>query len=150
MIINLIGQPGAGKTTIADKLKIYVPKYINIDGDDIRNILRNKDYSENGRRKNIQNAYNIALFLESKEYIPVISLVSPYRDLREWLKNQTDVFEFYIKTSEIRGREKYFVDDFEEPINNYTLVDTTGKDAFDIVKNQIKPIIMSSFGEIVQ
>ena len=143
MIINLIGQPGSGKTTISEKLNVYVPKYIKIDGDELRSILSNKDYSENGRRRNIQTAYNIALFLEKKGFTPVISLVSPYRDLREWLKNQTEVFEFYIKTSEIRGRENFFVEDFEEPIDNFSLIDTTNKDAFDIVKNHIKPIITS-------
>lgn len=150
MIINLIGQPGAGKTTISQKLNLFVPIQMNIDGDEVRDIFQNKDYSENGRRKNIQNAYNIALFLDKKGYNPIISLVSPYRDLREWLKNQTDVFEFYIKTSDIRGRENFFVENFEEPLNNFTLVDTTGKQAFDIVKNQIYPIIKSSIRQIVQ
>jgi adenylylsulfate kinase len=77
MIINLIGQPGAGKTSISQKLNLFVPIQMNIDGDEVRDIFQNKDYSENGRRKNIQNAYNIALFLDKKGYNPIISLVSP-------------------------------------------------------------------------
>lgn len=63
MIINLTGQAGSGKTTIAKEITNILPKSINIDGDELREIFVNKDYSEAGRRKNIQNAYNIALFL---------------------------------------------------------------------------------------
>jgi adenylylsulfate kinase-like enzyme len=141
MIINLIGQPGSGKTTISKLLQLEIPKSISIDGDEIRDIFNNKDYSEVGRRKNIQNAYNIALFLEKKGFNPIISLVSPYRDLREWLKEQTEVFEFYIYTSDIRGREKFFVENYEIPIDNYTSIDTTNKEPSDVVENQIKDII---------
>ena len=101
MIINLTGQAGAGKTTISKELLKLIPNSINIDGDELRDILNNKDYSETGRRNNIKTAYNIALFLEKKEFVPIISLISPYKDLREELKERTEVFECYIFTSEI-------------------------------------------------
>jgi adenylylsulfate kinase-like enzyme len=50
MIINLTGQAGAGKTSIAKELIKILPNSINIDGDELREIIYNKDYSENGRR----------------------------------------------------------------------------------------------------
>jgi len=125
MIINLIGQPGAGKTSIAKVLLGTPMRVINVDGDELRNLFANKDYSEAGRRANIQNAYNIAIFLESQGFLPVISLISPYKDLRESLKAKTKVLEFYLKTSNIRGREDFFAPNFEEPETDFITLDTT-------------------------
>ena len=140
MIINLTGQAGAGKTTISKELLKLIPNSINIDGDELRDILNNKDYSETGRRNNIKNAYNIALFLEKKEFVPIISLISPYKDLREELKERTEVFECYIFTSEIRGREKYFVEGYEKPDKYFLPIDTTGREALDIA-NEVSVLI---------
>lgn len=127
MIINLTGQAGAGKTTIAKELCNQLPNSINIDGDELRDIFKNKDYSENGRRNNITNAYNIALFLEAKGYTPIISLISPYKDLRDDLKNKTNVLEFYIYTTSIRGREDFFVKGYEKPTEKFMPINTTDK-----------------------
>jgi energy-coupling factor transporter ATP-binding protein EcfA2 len=140
MIINLTGQAGAGKTTISKELLKLIPNSINIDGDELRDILNNKDYSETGRRNNIKTAYNIALFLEKKEFVPIISLISPYKDLREELKERTEVFECYIFTSEIRGREKYFVEGYEKPDKYFLPIDTTGREALDIA-NEVSVLI---------
>jgi adenylylsulfate kinase-like enzyme len=126
MIINLTGQAGAGKTSIAKELLNRIPKSINIDGDELRDIFKNKDYSEQGRRNNITNAYNIALFLEAKGFIPIISLISPYKDLRDDLKNRTKVLEFYIFTTEIRGRENFFAEGYQKPTEKFLPIDTTG------------------------
>ena len=51
-VIWFTGQPGAGKTTLAKELirKLSNEKVIHIDGDDLRDVLDNKDYSERGRR----------------------------------------------------------------------------------------------------
>ncbi len=61
-VIWLTGQPGAGKTTLAKEMvrRFNNDKVINIDGDDLRDVLDNKDYSERGRRKNIQFAIDMA------------------------------------------------------------------------------------------
>lgn len=135
MIINLTGQAGSGKTTIAKELLKLIQKSINIDGDELRDILKNKDYSETGRRENIKNAYNIALFLEKQGFTPIISLISPFRDLREDLKTRTNVLEFYIYTTDIRGREHFFVKDYEQPINNFLPIDTTDMKEGDVAKD---------------
>ena len=125
MIINFTGQAGAGKTTLANALSKYVWRPIIIDGDELREIFQNKDYSEEGRRKNITNAYNIAKFLEHKGFTPIIALISPYKDLRDELKSQTNVLELYLHTDEIRGREHFFAKNYEAPTQDFLTINTS-------------------------
>ena len=133
MVLWFTGQPGSGKTTlpnrfIDDKLvgfmKIHPHRIVHIDGDDLRDIVDNKDYSEKGRRENINLAMNLARFMDNKGFTVVVSLVSPYRDLREELKMERNVGEFYLHTTEIRGRENYFAEDYEPPLHNFTDINT--------------------------
>jgi len=125
MIIHLIGQPGAGKTTIATALKKEsISRAIIIDGDDLREIFKNKDYSEEGRRRNLTNAYNIAKFLDAKGFTAILAMVSPFEDLREELKASAQVHEFFLTTTQTRGREDFFVKEYQRPQNDYVMVDT--------------------------
>jgi adenylylsulfate kinase-like enzyme len=58
----------------------------HIDGDDLRELTLNKDYSEAGRIQNIKNAQILSYFLNNKGCDIVVSLVAPYRELREEFK----------------------------------------------------------------
>ena len=133
MVLWFTGQPGSGKTTltnrfIEDKLigfmKIQPVRIVHIDGDDLREIVDNKDYSEQGRRENINLAMNLVRFMDNKGFIVIVSLISPYRDQREELKMERNVAEFYLHTTEIRGKEDYFVENYEPPLHNFTDIDT--------------------------
>ena len=53
MIYWFTGQPCAGKTTLADLLKKEKPGAFRIDGDDMRELFSNKDYSAKGRIDNV-------------------------------------------------------------------------------------------------
>ena len=143
MIIWFTGQPGSGKTTLCKALKeqwsFWQHQCVHIDGDDIREIFSNKNYNFDGRVNNIKTAQNIARFLHNKNYKVLVSLVSPYRWMRESLKgagkghhfrkNQPNfnVLEIYCHTTEERGRENYFVEDYEPPLTNFLDMDTTNK-----------------------
>lgn len=129
MIYWFTGQPGAGKTTMAKELITYLnnPKVVHIDGDDLRDIFKNKDYSENGRRKNIERAQDIARFMNEKGYTVIVSLVSPYKDQRETFKKENNVIEILVKTDEIRGREGFHVKEYDPPTDDYIELDTTNK-----------------------
>ncbi len=133
MIIWLTGQPGSGKTTLAKYILDEIPKFnselklINLDGDDLRHINQNKDYSKEGRIKNISTAISIMRFLANKNYLCVVSIVAPYKFLRDELKNDFPFLEVYLHTNEIRGREDYFAKDYEVPTDPNTLKIDTGK-----------------------
>lgn len=144
MIYWFTGQPGAGKTTLAKKLVEYlnVGNTIHIDGDDLRDIFKNKDYSESGRRANIQRAQDIAHFLNEKGYNVVASLVSPYKDLREDLKSKSSVIEIYIHTDDIRGREDFHVKNYEPPTENFISINTTNIDVMSSYTELIKELFL--------
>ena len=127
MIIWLTGQPGSGKTTICKRILWDKPGVFHIDGDDLRDLFDNKDYSETGRRKNIELAQQIAHYLHKKGKDVVVSLVSPYKDQRDKFKEKigNNLIEVYVHTSEVRGRENYFVSDYQQPVENYFDMDTT-------------------------
>jgi len=134
MIYYFTGQPAAGKTTLGEALVTHISssptfdsKMIHIDGDDIRNIFQHKDYSEDGRKINIRRAHDIALFMDVKGFDVVISLVSPFRELRDELKSKTNVTEIYVHTTEDRGRNHYHAVNYEPPIENFIDMDTTNK-----------------------
>jgi GTPase SAR1 family protein len=123
MIIYLIGQPEAGKTTLANALKEYYPSrtVIHIDGDALRKASSNLNYDEDGRRYNIRQAHHYALAVMNlakvdRQFKPlvIISMVSPYRDLREELKEVATVAEVYLFSGR-EGRIKYHVQNFELP-----------------------------------
>lgn len=132
MIYYIVGQPHAGKTTLSRLLKqhLFPQNIIQIDGDDLRDIFQNKDYSEEGRRNNIKRAQDIAMFLNAKGIDVIVSLVSPYKDLRDDLKGKSDVIEIYVHTDDIRGRENFHVENYEQPTENYIDIDTTGVSEF--------------------
>lgn len=140
-IYYLIGQPGAGKTVIAKKLCDYLDEYtIHIDGDDMRDIFQNKDYSTEGRKKNIQKAQDIAQFLSRKDVTVVMSLVSPFKDLRDNFKKDNLVVEIYLHTTEDRGRNHFHVENYERPTDSFIDIDTTNKteqETFNILLDKL-------------
>jgi adenylylsulfate kinase len=132
MIYWLTGQPGHGKTVLSKMLKHYIElkentTVFNIDGDDLREILTNKDYSKQGRENNIKTAHSIARYLANQGFDVIVSLVSPYRELREEFKSLGNITEIYVHTTEIRGREQFHVEDYEPPLSNFIDINTTNQ-----------------------
>ena len=128
MIFWFTGQPGSGKTTICKEiLELKDYRIFHVDGDDLRDLFDNKDYSESGRRKNIELAQQISQYLHNQGKDVLVSLVSPYKDQRDKFKEKMgdNLIEIYIHTTEVRGREDYFVKDYMEPTENFIDIDTT-------------------------
>jgi adenylylsulfate kinase-like enzyme len=111
MIIVLFGQPHSGKSTLAAELDAH-----NIDGDKLRELFSNKDYSREGRIKNLNRASDIAHYINSAGDSVVLSLVYPYKEARDYLNSLTsDVLWVYLTYSGERGRENFHVKDFDTP-----------------------------------
>lgn len=129
MIYWFTGQPGAGKTTLALALKKELAARghvtVHLDGDLLRIVTVNQDFSTAGRIKNIRAAQALAAKIHEDGAWVVAAFVSPFRALREEFKKRPEVLEIYVHTSERRGREKNFADAYEPPLENFLDMDTT-------------------------
>ena len=118
MIVVLFGQPHSGKTTLAKELgESFDPDTTRyIDGDQLRYIFQNKDFSREGRLKNLQKASDIAAYLNWTGEDVIVSVVYPYKEARDYLNSLvSDVKWVYLRYEEERGRESFHVKDFEFP-----------------------------------
>ena len=127
MIYWLTGQPGSGKTVIGKKMKEYFKDSFHIDGDDLRELFSNKDYSIKGRVENVGTAQRIAHYLHNQGKTVIVSLVSPYIDQREEFKALMgkNLVEIYVHTSEARDRDHYKAEAYNSPRENFIDIDTT-------------------------
>lgn len=136
MIVWFTGQPNSGKTTLCKQMISNSGSDVfHIDGDDLRDLFENKDYSEVGRRKNIELAQQISEYLHNKSKDVFVSLVSPYKDQRDKFKSKmgNNIIEVYVYTTEVRGRENFFVKDYQPPTENFIDIDTSNISVDDCV-----------------
>ena len=148
MILLLFGQPCSGKTTLAKGILEFLnPQYTeHIDGDRLRDIFANKDFSKEGRVKNLNRASDIAHYLNSNNTDVVLSLVYPYQEARDYLNSLTAEVKWVYLTykeekGQERGREQFHVKDFEYPAHDNILwLNTTWLTEEECIK-QIKSYI---------
>lgn len=140
MIIVLFGQPCSGKTTLANQIEADY----YIDGDHLRNMFKNKDYSRQGRINNLNRASDIATYLHYNGNKVVLSLVYPYKEAREYLNSLvSDIFWVYLTYEGERGREANHVEDFDLPYYDdlNVMIDTSAtseEDSLQLIKKFIK------------
>ena len=128
MIYWFTGQPSHGKTILADLLKeTLLPNSYRVDGDDLRDLFTNKDFSIKGRVMNVDAAQKISHYLHNQGHDVIVSLVSPYIDQREEFKQLigNNLKEIYIHTSETRERDNFAVKGYQAPLENFIDIDTT-------------------------
>ena len=118
IIYVLYGQPGSGKTTLSVLLSNHLKSFAHIiDGDHLRKMTNNCDFSKSGREQNILKANELATRMHGDSnysYNVIMALVNPYKHLRDQLKNQNPgkVVEILL-TSKRTLRKEYHVEDFE-------------------------------------
>jgi adenylate kinase family enzyme len=140
MIIVIFGQPGAGKTTLAKKF--IGEGFHHIDGDHLRDIFKNQDYSKEGRLKNLKTASDIAGYLHHTDKNVVLSVVYPYEEARKYLDNLSrGVKWIYLMYQEDRGRDDFKVKDFEIPhMDDVDLIINTSYTSPEDSMDQIKRV----------
>ena len=144
MIIVLFGQPASGKTTLAESVQreLFIKdmaSYPIVDGDEIREIFKNKDYSREGRIRNLNRISDIATFLAHKYKVVIVSAVYPYNEARDYLNtNYQNTIWVYLNYSGERGREQFHVKDFELPITKSNILPiNTSKDDIEFATQKI-------------
>jgi len=99
--IWLTGLPCSGKTTIANLLKEKLKEFKVeiIDGDVFRKeFAKDLGFSEEDRKENMLRAAIVAKTANMLGYIAIVALVSPYREVREKIKNEMikNFLEVYV------------------------------------------------------
>ena len=139
MVYWFTGQPCAGKTVLSRYLQSHLKmKPFLIDGDDLRDLTTNKDYSINGRVNNVNTAQKIAHYLHNQGKDVIVALVSPYIDQREDFKTLLgdNIKEIYVHTTESRERDHFKATAYISPSTNFIDIDTT----HDTVEQSLKKI----------
>jgi adenylylsulfate kinase len=159
------GRPGSGKTTIINTIIENIKKQQKVeilDGDELREWLSPEaGFSMEGRERHIRRVIRISEILSRNGVVVLVSLVSPYRKIREEARNflGASFKEIFVKCSletcmkrdpkghyakAIKGEIKNMTgiqDSYEEPINPELVLDTENKsveESVQILMNFIK------------
>ena len=155
-VIWMTGLPCSGKSSIARKLRDFIPDLEVLDGDELREWLSPKDFSRQGRIEHNRKVAHLAKLL-LKHDIPVcVSLISPYTENRETARKiigDKGFIETHIKCSlEVcekrdpkglykkarRNEIKNFTgisDDYETPIKPDLIIDTENNSVEECVQH---------------
>lgn len=103
-VVFLTGLSGAGKTTIArtlvDQLRNTGIQPVLLDGDEIRAAFQLERFDEASRKKHNLNVGAMAALLESQGHLVIVSLIAPYDDIRNQIRNSCRRFiEVYVATA---------------------------------------------------
>ena len=141
MVYWFIGQPGSGKTTMAQMLSkhlIYLgAKPIFLDGDDLRKMSSGgygpETFTKEYRIEQTRFLQKLVKHLHDQGFVVIVSTVNPYKDVREEFKTLMayDITEVYVYTRGFRIRQEKWVENFEEPTGNCVMLDTTGLQPFE-------------------
>ncbi len=160
----ITGLSGAGKTTISKMLYDYLQTKQNnivlIDGDQIREVYQNKDYTAEGRTKISYMNMRLCKMLTDQGIDVIIAVIGMKDEYRKWNRlNIPNYYEVYLKvpmeelirrdskglySKALRGEIKnvYGIDlDYEEPKNPDLVIENdsriTPKEAVSMIIKMI-------------
>ncbi len=103
-VLWFTGLSGSGKSTIAKALEKRLAdraiKLERLDGDILReHLCKDLDFSESGRKANIERAGYLAGLLSKHGVLVLASFITPYAEQREVLRDEVSNFvEIYVNT----------------------------------------------------
>lgn len=82
-IVWLTGNSGAGKTTLADVLQLYIPNSIVLDGDEMRkSISIGAGFSMDQRLAHNETVARLAMIMAQRGHTVIVSVISPTKEIR--------------------------------------------------------------------
>lgn len=120
----IIGRAGAGKTTYAKQ--VLAECFHNgiaaviLDGDALRNIYKNDDYTDTGRWNNVMDCIELAERYMELDVVPIIAMVCPKDEYRAFIENSLGINSRLVY---IEGGKLWEGTDFDEPNEEYTRID---------------------------
>lgn len=102
-VIWLTGLSGSGKTTIANSLVDQLRKRsfnpVLLDGDEIRDLFKINGFDEDARKTHNLNIGCISSLLEKQGNIVIVSLISPYIEIRDMIREKcVNFIEVHVAT----------------------------------------------------
>jgi adenylylsulfate kinase len=123
---------------LSTELRLRGYPSVHLDGEALRDITGNRDYSGEGRITNVRAGQKLAAVLAAQGLIVIASFVSPHRALREEFKQGGNVVEIYLHTDAGRGKEQFFAGAYEPPLSNFIDIDTTHLSVRDCIERILK------------
>lgn len=131
MIYWFTGQPGTGKTTLASAWAIHLRSTGNpvahLDGDTLRAMTGNTDYTREGRRRNVVLAQQLASLFAYEGMDVCVSMVSPDREVRERFKQRGGVREIYLHCDPPHCKANFQCAEYTKPVcgrDEFMMLDT--------------------------
>jgi len=91
--ILVFGLPGSGKTTFAEKLKdLFGDRAIHFNGDEFRKTYNDWDFSDEGRRRQVDRMRNAALNAHAEGKYAILDFVCPKQEYRDIIAADFEVF----------------------------------------------------------
>jgi len=90
MVILITGKAGAGKTHYSKELAKELiddgERVIVLDGDELRDQTGNKDFTREGRMKNLKKAAELAADFEKDGFIVICAFIAPFKEFRDMMR----------------------------------------------------------------
>ena len=131
-VVWFTGLSGAGKTTIANQLHKRLQERkdqaVRLDGDDVRSVLKHVGFQKEDRINHVKSVGYLASKLEETGHVVISSLISPYRESRDSVRDMCKNFvEVYVstplETCKERDTKGFYKKAEQKQITNFTGID---------------------------